>query len=57
LLAWGVLGFATGGCFFSLLTLLFSGAIVLKTRPLWESFGGFADFQAFLGPALLPAAD
>ncbi len=26
LLAWGVLGLATGGCLFSLLTLLFSGA-------------------------------
>jgi hypothetical protein len=51
LLAWGVLGFATGGCFFSLLTLLFSGAIVLKTQPSRESFGRFVDFQAFLSPS------
>jgi hypothetical protein len=54
--AWGVLGFATGGRFFSLLTLLFSGAIVLKTQPSRESFGGFVDFQAFLSPTLLPVA-
>jgi hypothetical protein len=30
LLAWGVLGLATGGCLFSLLTLLFSGAYLWK---------------------------
>src|SRR5260370_12526860 len=38
LLAWGVLGLATGGCLFSLLTLLFSGGIILKTQVRWESF-------------------
>src|ERR1700751_4784444 len=36
--AWGVLGLATGG-FFSLLTLLFSGAISGQTPVAQQSFG------------------
>jgi hypothetical protein len=48
LLAWGVLGFATGGCLFSLLTLLFSGALNLKTQLLRESFGHSRIFPLFL---------
>jgi hypothetical protein len=39
-----VLGLATGGCLFSLLTLLFSGAMMLKTQPCWESCGGLLFF-------------
>jgi len=38
LLAWGVLGFATGRCF-SLLTLLFSGGISEQTPGVGQSFG------------------
>jgi hypothetical protein len=38
LLAWGVLGLATGG-FFSLLTLLFSGGIPKQTPDREQSFG------------------
>jgi hypothetical protein len=37
--AWGVLGLATGGCFFSLLTLLFSGAVLKQTPQQRQSFG------------------
>jgi len=37
--AWGVLGLATGG-FFSLLTLLFSGAISQQTPRRKQSFAG-----------------
>jgi hypothetical protein len=49
-----VLGLATGGCFFSLLTLLFSGAMTLKTLTSPESCGPFADFQVFVHTRLLP---
>src|ERR1019366_3379320 len=45
---WGVLGLATGGALFSLLTLLFSGAMILKTRLSQESFGAFQFSRCFL---------
>jgi hypothetical protein len=39
--AWGVLGLQPAGVLiFSLLTLLFSGAVVLKTRRFCGSFAG-----------------
>jgi len=49
LLAWGVLGLATGGCF-SLLTLLFSGGISEKTPGGQQSFGRHKIFLAALSP-------
>jgi hypothetical protein len=51
--AWGVLGFATGGCFiFSLLTLLFSGAVILQTQGRKRSFGSHRFFLTYLAAAL-----
>src|ERR1700691_3280374 len=47
LLAWGVLGLATGGCLFSLLTLLFSGALRVQTQSRRKSFEGFFFFPVF----------
>jgi hypothetical protein len=47
-LAWGVLGLATGGCLFSLLTLLFSGAMTVQTQPRHESFARSKIFPDFL---------
>jgi hypothetical protein len=44
LLAWGVLGFATGGFLFSLLTLLLSGGMTLQTQVRRESFVPFPIF-------------
>jgi hypothetical protein len=47
--AWGVLGFAAGGFFiFSLLTLLLSGAVIVRTRALYRSFGGRISFSKYL---------
>jgi hypothetical protein len=40
-LAWGVLGLATDGLLFSLLTLLFSGVLTVQTRPKKESFAPY----------------
>jgi hypothetical protein len=54
-LAWGVLGLATGGRFFSLLTLLFSGALRLKTHRFAESFGDRQISKVFLSPLLREA--
>jgi hypothetical protein len=48
LLAWGVLGLATGGCLFSLLTLLLSGGMRLQTPRREESFAGGAIFSNLL---------
>jgi len=44
--AWGVLGLAAGGYTFSLLTLLFSGAVPEQTLSRRESFGIAAKFDA-----------
>jgi hypothetical protein len=44
--AWGVLGLATGGFLFSLLTLLFSGAIESANPALARKFRGLRDFSA-----------
>jgi hypothetical protein len=56
LLAWGVLGLATGGCLFSLLTLLFSGAVTMKTQLCRESFGSSPIFSRCFLTRYLPAS-
>jgi len=45
MLAWGVLGLATGGVLVSLLTLMFSGGLIVETQLRLRSFGFICDFQ------------
>jgi hypothetical protein len=52
LLAWGVLGLATGGFLVSLLTLLLSGGLILKTRLRLKSFGFIFSFHGVFSKLL-----